>query len=68
MKGKDKKTLHTKTIAELTSLLQQKREELAKKKMEMRMSKVKNVHTGTMLRREIAIMETIKKEKEIANG
>ena len=67
MKGKDKKALHTKTQAELTSLLREKRRELTKMRMEQLINKVKNVHAGTNLRREIAVIESIVREKEIAN-
>lgn len=66
MKGKDKKALHTKTPDELVTLLKQKREELARKKIEIRMNKEKNVHAGQMLKREIAIIETIKRARQLA--
>ena len=64
MKSKDKKAIHSKTVPELLVLLRQKREELVKSRLELRMNKVKNVHKVLSLRKEIAIMETIKREKE----
>lgn len=67
MKGKDKKVLHTKTQAELTSLLREKQSVLAKTRMEQLINKAKNIHAGTNLRREIAIIESILREREIAN-
>ena len=66
MKGKDRKALHSKTKEELNTLLKQKREELANKKIEIKMGKEKNVHAGRMLGREIAIMETLKRAHELA--
>lgn len=68
MKGNDKKTLHTKTVSELASLLRQKREQLAKTRMELSMNKIKNVHAAAVIRRDIAIIETVMKEKEIDHG
>ena len=64
MKSKDKKAIHSKTVPELLVLLRQKREELVKSRLELRMNKVKNVHKVLSLRKEIAVMETIKREKE----
>lgn len=68
MKGNDKKALHSKTLAELTALLKEKRDLMLKNKMEKAINKVKNVHILASLRRDIAIIETIKREKEIKNG
>ena len=68
MKGKDKKALHTKTLAELNSLLSAKRGELIKARMELKMNKTKNVHLGQTLRNEIARIQTIMRIKEISNG
>ena len=66
MKGKDKKALHSKTVAELTSLSKEKQDKLANMRMELSMNKTKNVHAGKALKREIAIIETIKKVRQVA--
>lgn len=72
MKGKDKKALHSKTVAELAVLLKEKRDQLADVRMELSTNKEKNVHAAKALRREIAILETMKKvrqlKEEVANG
>ena len=67
MKGKDKKALHSKTIGELGTLLREKRQELVKNQLEIRSGKQKNVHTKAVLRRDIAMLETIKRAKETAH-
>lgn len=64
MKGKDKKTLATKTVAELEVLLQEKRSELARVEMELAQNKVKNVHAGRQLHNDIAVIETIKRMRQ----
>lgn len=68
MKGREKKALHTKTLAELVSLLAQKREELVKTQMELSTNKIKNVHAGKAIRRDAAIIQTVMNEKDITNG
>lgn len=73
MKSKDKKTLQSKTMAELISLLREKREQLAKAKMELSTNKIKNIHAAAQIRGEIAIIETLKRarqlsESEVKNG
>lgn len=73
MKSKDKRTLQSKTMAELISLLREKREQLAKAKMELSTNKIKNIHAAAQIRGEIAIIETIKRvrqlsESEVKNG
>ena len=68
MKGKDKQSLRSKTVVELTTALKEKRDELAKIRMELAMNKVKNVHATSMLRRDIAIIKTLMREKDLANG
>lgn len=67
MKGKDRKGLHSKTVEELNTLLREKKAALVKTRMELSMNKIKNVHTASAIRREIAIIETIKREKEFTN-
>lgn len=68
MKGKDKKALHGKTVAELISLLSQKREELVKTRMELSMNKIKNVHAKAGIRRDIVMIQTVMKQKEAGSG
>lgn len=68
MKSKDKKTLQSKTVDELVTLLREKRSELAKIRMDLVTNKVKNTHAGRAIRHQIAILETIKKEKEIQHA
>ena len=64
MKGKDKKTMTSKTVAELVALLKEKRNELMKTHMDLAMNKIKNVHAAKLIRRDIRILETIKQGKE----
>lgn len=68
MKGKDKKALHSKTPAELNALLKEKKDQLVRAKMELALNKIKNVHAAKLIRQEIAIIETIKKELELINA
>lgn len=68
MKGKAKSDLHTKTIAEFETLLKEKQAALVKTKMEKALNKIKNVHAVKLIRREIAIIQTMKREKEIEHG
>lgn len=69
MKGNDKKALHTKTLAELQVFLNEEKALLLKTRMEAALQKVKNVHAVLLIRRKIAIIETIKREKELkGNG
>ncbi|MBI2036619.1 50S ribosomal protein L29 [Candidatus Microgenomates bacterium] len=66
MKSKDKKALQGKTMAELVAFLKEKREQLIKVKMEAGTNKIKNIHAGAQIRGEIAIIETIKRTRELA--
>jgi ribosomal protein L29 len=65
MKGKDKKALQGKTLAEIETLLREKRGQLVKVRMERALNKIKNVHTGLAIRREIAILETVKRAHKL---
>ncbi|GEM_PF-2510480 len=68
MKNKDKKTLQSKTMAELISLLREKREHLAKIRMELSANKIKNIHAAAQTRGEIAIIETIKRARQLSES
>lgn len=68
MKTNDKKALQDKTVAELAQSLADKRQELTNFVLEMRMGKVKNLKLGSTLRRDIAVLETIKRQKEITQN
>lgn len=64
MKKKDLQDLRTKEVKELQSLLAKKRQELAKMMLELRSGKIKNVHAGKSLRKDMAQILTIMKEEE----
>lgn len=66
MKGKEKRALHTKTTEELTTLLKEKKKELVDVLMGLATNKIKNVHAARKIRREIAIMNTLKKVRQLA--
>lgn len=63
MKKKDLLELRAKEIKELQSLLAKKKQELAKMMLELRAGKIKNVHVGKSLRKDMAQILTIMKEK-----
>ncbi len=65
MKNKDFKDLRTKDIKSLTSLVREKRQAEAKKLMEVRSGKEKNLKSVGNFRREIAKILTLIREKEI---
>ena len=53
-----------KDIDELKTLLVQKRKKLVEKRLDLKLKKAKNVHEGKLIRKEIARILTIIKEKE----
>ncbi len=59
--------LTDKTIIELQKLLKDAEEECFKQKMELKISKLKNVHTVRIIRKEIARLKTVIREKELLN-
>lgn len=65
VKGKDKKALHSQTTAQLLTLLREKQGELVKVRMDIATRKAKNVHAKKTLRREIAVLMSIKRIKEL---
>jgi ribosomal protein L29 len=68
MKTKDKKELHTKTKNELLKLLKEAQENLLALKLEKVQNKLKNTSDLFNLRRKIAIIQTILKEKELTKN
>lgn len=60
-----KKELHSKNIDELRGVLTEKRKELVKARLELKLKKVKNVHKANSIRKEIARILTIIREKEL---
>ena len=68
MKTKDKKELHTKTKDELTKMLKDAQEGLMKLKLDKAQNKVKNTSELSNIRRKIAIIQTILKEKELSKN
>jgi len=66
MKSKDKKQLHTKTIDELKNAVKTAKEEMFKLGLEHIQKKLKNTQSLFHLRKDLAIMQTILREKEIA--
>lgn len=59
------KELHQKSIAELRALLAEKRKELVKTRFDLASKKIKDVHKGKFIRKEIARVLTIVREKEL---
>ncbi|MBI2031432.1 MAG: 50S ribosomal protein L29 [Candidatus Levybacteria bacterium] len=65
MKIKDKKTFSAKTASELKTLLIEKRDELFLLKQELIQKKLKNTRSVFWKKKEIAIILTLLKEKEL---
>ncbi len=65
MKRKEFTDLKTKTVKELTKMVMDKKTEMGKKKVEMFSGREKNLRFFNNLRREVAQIMTIVKEKEI---
>ena len=57
--------LREKTRKELLALLEKKRKELLKRKMELKVGKLRNVHLPSLIRKDIARILTVLKEKEL---
>ena len=62
---KKSEDLHQKKITELKSLLAQKRKELVKNKFDLKLKKLKNVHQVKFVRKEMARILTVMREKEL---
>jgi ribosomal protein L29 len=67
MKSKDKKELHRKEIKELNNLVAQAQDELAGLKMDKTQNKLKNTSSLFLKRKEIAQMQTVIRQKELAD-
>lgn len=65
MKSKDKKQLQSKTVDELKESLKKNQEELSGMRLEHAQGKLKNFSSLSTKRREIAMIETIMREKEL---
>lgn len=65
MKRTDNKTLHEMSVEELRSKLAELESELGKSKVENAVGKLKNTASLTILRKEIARIKTIVREKEL---
>lgn len=63
MKKRELQELRAKDFEELKGLFSKKRQELSKTILELRSGKLKNLHTGRTLRRDIAQIATLVREK-----
>lgn len=68
MKSKDTKELHLKTEAELLKLIQDAQKDLETLRLDHVQNKLKNTSGLKNLRRDLAIMQTILKEKELTKN
>ncbi len=65
MKAKEFKDLKTKDIKALSKLVHEKKLEITKKAMDIKSGKEKNLKAGMNLRREVAKILTLIREKQI---
>lgn len=65
MKLKDKQTLRTSALQELKNLLQKVRNELFLLKLDKAQNKLKNTRSLFLKRKEIALISTLIREKEL---
>jgi ribosomal protein L29 len=63
MKTADKKTLQTKSVAELTKQISEVKETLAQLKLDHLQNKLKNTRSIFMTGKEIAVMQSVLHEK-----
>lgn len=68
MKTRDKKDLFTKDAKELIKKLKDTRDELFTMKIDLTQNKLKNTKSITTKRKEIALILTALKEKELENA
>lgn len=68
MKTKEKKDLHTKSIAELRTMLKNAKDAVFTAKLEKSQNKLKNTRSLFLKRKEIAQVLTIIKEKDLLAG
>lgn len=59
------KEFRQKNIDELKSLLEEKKKELVQARLDLKLKRIKNVHKPKSIRKEIARILTIIKEKQI---
>ena len=65
MKSKDIKALHSKDMPELRKMLKEVQTHLADARLEQSMFKLKNTRSLFTKRKEMAVIKTIMKEKEM---
>lgn len=65
MKINDRKDLRNKNTEELKKLVSQTQVELSRAMLERKMGKQTNTHTGLLLRKKIATIKTVIREKEL---
>lgn len=68
MKKKDFDQIKTKDAESLKKLIWEKEKEKAKAHLELKMAKLKNVHTAHQLKKDIARVKTIASEKLFQEG
>ncbi len=68
MKNKDKKDLFTKNYKELKKRLIDSRDELFNLKLDLSQNKLKNTTSITLKRKEVSMILTALKEKELENA
>ncbi|HEY5600695.1 MAG TPA: 50S ribosomal protein L29 [Patescibacteria group bacterium] len=65
MKINEKKSYREKTIKKLLSEIKEKNKKIVDLKLQSKINKIKNVKEATKLRKDIAVIKTIIREKEI---
>lgn len=65
MKKKERKILHKQNLKELNESLKKTQLELVKARMEKATAKVKDVYKITKIRKKIAVIKTIIREREL---
>lgn len=60
-----KKTLINKTVKELVDLLKVAKTEWLKLKFDLKVNKLKNIHEAKIKRKEIALIQTLIRQKEL---
>lgn len=68
MKLRDKKEIHTKQVIELKKQLKDARAILVKKRLDLSLATLKNTSTIRSVKHEIAIIQTVLREKEEKHG
>lgn len=68
MKSKDKKDFFTKSEKELRKLLTETRDNLFNLRMDLSQNKLKNTSSINTKRKEVSLILTVLKEKELSNA